>query len=118
MIVVVVLLVQYLAFDVGNRENGIDSDLGHLSLETVDNFGTQSSGSGHDQRLEVGLRELNTISNLCQMCYSDITRFLITTSNSDRVNALLQQLLRLLKQRTSQHYYTSGTITNLIILRF
>ena len=86
---------------VGHGENGIHSDLGHLSVTAVNYFGAQRGLHCLDQGLGVLHVVEDTVADLVQVFNSDAGDLLLAVGDPDWVNTEVQQLLSLFQRTTT-----------------
>ena len=107
--------VDVLALNISDSENSINGDLSHLALATVDDLGAESGHGSVDEARTI-LGPVHLLRDLLEVSDSEVAGSLITAGNGDGVDATLQQLASLLKERASEHSDTSGTITDFRVL--
>jgi len=88
-----------------------------MRLALTDNLGSKSSHGTFSKVLVVVLSNVKWFLNLIELGDSNITSSFETISNLQRMKTFIEKLLSLLKNGSSQYNNTSGSITNLIILR-
>ena len=102
---------------VGDVEDRVEGDLGHLALVHVDDLGAEGGHGSLDERLHVVAGEVHGVGDVVQMPDGDLGRLLEALSDPNRVNPPPYELLGLLEQRTREHHDASGAVPNLVVLR-
>lgn len=82
--------VDIFVLEVGDRKDSVDSDLGHLLLETVDDLGTESGVSSTVQGLSVLGGPVNGISDLAEVLDSNVTGLFETLGDLGGVDSIVE----------------------------
>mmetsp|Transcript_24712 Transcript_24712/g.53848 ORF Transcript_24712/g.53848 Transcript_24712/m.53848 type:complete len:310 (-) Transcript_24712:56-985(-) len=109
--------VYVIAVEIGNVQNGIHRNLGHLALVDIDNFGTERRHGGRDEGFGILAGEFHPIADLVQRLDRDLGRLFESLGNAHGMDSPSQQLLGLLQQSAGQNDDARGAIANLVILR-
>jgi hypothetical protein len=104
------------ALEVSNVQNSLHGQVGKVILALADDLGAESGGGALTEEVIVVLGDVELLRDFVNALGCNLASEIETISDLERVNNLVEQLLGLLKDGTSQHNDTSGTITDFIIL--
>lgn len=110
------LKVDVLALEIRNGQHGVDGNVGKLVVRLGDNLAAQTCARNLDQVLCVLLAELDRVGNLVKLGDGNVAGLVVAVGDADGVDALVDQLGRLLEQRTGQDNDTGCSVTNLVVL--
>lgn len=111
------LEVDVLALQVGDRQDGVDGHVGELVVCLGHNLTSQTRVRDLEEVLCVGGAELDNVGYPVELRHCNVASLVVTVCDTDGVDSLVDQLRSLLEQGTGQHDNTSGSVTNLVILR-
>lgn len=104
------------AFQVGDTDDGVFTDLGNLALIARDHFGTQTGHSGGHKELVVVLLDVDFLRDLLEALDGEVTSLLETVRDLKGVEALIKKEHSLFQDGAGKHHNTCGTITDFVIL--
>ena len=105
------------SLEVRHGHHGLDADLRHLALASVDNLGRQRGHARADEWLRVGCGKLKRLRDALELGDGHLARHLEALRDSQRVDAAVQEHLGLLKEGTREHHHAGGPVADLVILR-
>ena len=88
-----------------------------MVLALADDLGAECSDCTLAEELVIVLLNVNLLLDLINTLYSNIASLFEAVSNLQWVNTLVKKFLSLIKEGSSKNDNTSGSITDLIILR-
>jgi hypothetical protein len=88
-----------------------------MVLALADDLGAESSDGTLAEELVIVLLNVNLLLDLINTLDSNIASLFEAVSNLQGVNTLVKKFLSLIKEGSSKNDNTSGSITDLIILR-
>ena len=106
-----------LALDVRHAEHRVHSDLGHRPVRAVDNLGGERRHRDLDELLLVVERVLEGVRDLGEVRRRHRARLVVALRHTHRVDAAVEQRLRLLEQRPRQHHHARRAVADLVVLR-
>jgi len=104
------------ALEVSNVQNSLHGQVGKVILALADDLGAESGGGALTEEVIVVLGDVELLRDFVNALAGNLASEIETISDLERVNTLVEQLLGLLKDGTSQHNDTSGAIADFIIL--
>ena len=108
--------VHILSFHISNMEDGLHSEVSVLLLTLGDNLGSESGHGTLSKIFVVVLGDVNLFLDLLKLLDSNFASIVETISNFKWVDTLVEELLCLLEDGTSQYDYTGSSISNFVIL--
>ena len=108
--------VDILTVEVCDVEDRLHGQVSEVILALAHDLGSKSGGCTLSQELIVVLLDIKLFLHFEGSGDSDVTSALETISNLQWVDALIEELLGLLKDGAGKDDNTSSTITNLIVL--
>ena len=102
--------------NVGNMKNRFDRQICVLVLAAGNDLGAEGSLGAISQVLEVVLLDVYLLGDLLKSLDSDVACVFESISYLQGVDTLVEELLGLLEDGSSEHDYTSGTITDFVVL--
>ena len=112
-----VIKVNVSALQVSDGEHSLDSDVGHVILALADDLGAESGDGTLSEELVIVLLDVDLLLNLVNALNSNVTSSLEAVGNLQGVATLVEEFLSLVKEGAGQNDDTSGTVTDLIVLR-
>ena len=103
--------------EVSNCEDSFHSDVSHVVLALADNLGTECSCGAFAEEFVVILLNVNFLLNSVDSLGGNIACTLEAIGDLEGVNALVEELLSLVKKGSSENNDTCGSITDFIVLR-
>lgn len=100
------------------RQDCFYCNSGELVVRLGDNFAAQTRLCDLEQLLDIVLGKGDLVADLVQPCYSDLACLVVSVGYPNRVDALVDEVCRLLKKRAGQYYHTCCAVADLVVLRF
>jgi hypothetical protein len=98
-------------------DDGIEGEVSEVILALRDNLRSEGGSSALSEFGVVVFLDVELLLDVTDSLDSDVTSLVETISNLEGVDTLLEELLGLLEDGSSQDDNTSGTVTDLIVLR-
>jgi hypothetical protein len=98
-------------------DDGIEGEVSEVILALRDNLRSESGSSALSEFGVVVFLDVQLLLDVTDSLDSDVTSLIETISNLEGVNTLLEELLGLFEDSSSQDDNTGGTVTDLIVLR-
>lgn len=112
------LEIDIFSLEVGNGEDSVDGDVGKLFVGLGNDLASQTCSCYLDQIGSFFSGKLDLVGDLIKLSNRDIAGLVVTVGDSDRVDALVDEVGGLLEQSTSKDNDASSTVTDLVVLRF
>ena len=112
-----VIEVNITALEIGDREDSSHCDVSHVVLALADDLRAKRGSGAFAEELVVILLNVNFLLDGVDSLGGDIAGTLESIGNLERVNTLIEQLLCLIEESSCKYDDTSGSITDLIVLR-
>jgi hypothetical protein len=108
--------VDVLSLKVGDMQNGLESQVGVVSLALRDNLGSKSGHCALSKILMVVLGNIYLLLNLVQLLHCNLAGGLKAVSDLQWVDTLIEKLLGLLEDGASEDHNSGSSISDLIVL--
>lgn len=102
---------------IGDVEHGSDGEVSEVVLTAADDLGAESGLGALSQILVVVLCDVQLLLDGFNLGHGNVASALKSIGNFERMDSLFQKFLGLLKNGTGQNNDTSGSISNLVVLR-
>ena len=97
-------------------EDRLHGQVSEVILALRDNLRSEGGSSALSEFGVVVFLDVELLLDVTDSLDSDVTSLVETIGNLEGVNTLLEELLGLLEDGSSQDYNTGGTVTNFVIL--